>query len=123
MLYGRRVVSLSPDGRYLAVSQRGGSEQAASRVQVIDLSESGKLVASASYDGEVMSWLGSKRLISWRGDSSALLLDVEAGWSAPLGAASQEVSGVIPLGRDGSRALVGVERKGTRDMWLVEVGP
>jgi hypothetical protein len=82
----------------------------------------GTLLRTERMLASTLAWLpGGRRLFVTPDDAHARLYDLEAGWTARVGEPGQEVSGIITLGEQDDRFLVGVERKSTRDMWMVEV--
>jgi hypothetical protein len=121
---GWRKVSVSPDGGKLAIALQSGPE-AKQRGLTYVLSLNGaqdKPLISERTHASSLIWLpGGRRLFATPDDAPARLYDLAAGWSIVLGKPGQEVSGLITLGQRDDRFLVGVERKSTRDMWMVEL--
>jgi hypothetical protein len=121
---GWRTLSVSPDGSKLAMGlQAGPLSKQRGVVHVLALDGSrGAMLLSEPRRASTLAWLpGGRRLFMTPDNAPAMLHDLEAGWSVKIGEPGQEVSGLIPLGAQDERFLVGVERKNTRDMWMIEL--
>jgi len=62
---------------------------------------------------------GGLRIGGHGGSSGAMVYDLARGWSAPIGDAKSEWEGLWPVPGDPTRLVVGRERGGTRDVYLV----
>ncbi len=64
---------------------------------------------------------GGARVAGHGGDSSGLVYDLAANWSAEIGDPKSEWEGMWPLPGDPNRLAVGRERRGSRDLFWVTI--
>jgi hypothetical protein len=111
------------DGGRRLVFGVGRNEHSPRDVHVADFqTQSVKKVVHATH--EWWTFLpGGERLVGHGGDEKLTVYDLSKSLKIELGHAREEWEGLSPVPGDASRFVIGRERGGSRDLWLVELPP
>jgi hypothetical protein len=116
----RRPIRLHDSGRWLLFAV-GKHTSPDSKIGVVDF-ETRTITLVPRAGRQWWRFLaGGQRIAGDGGSSSAMVYDLDAGWKSSVGDARSEWEGLYPAPDRSDRFVVGRERGGTRDLYLVTI--